>query len=152
MPLLPQQHQSCATFNFTTTPPQKRTPIAEEPLNFPKPHLSQSVHSLGLMRGIVSLNGIFFGDRFLLVKRVKKLEKQVKTGKARKNETKIVLSEEKADTEKISDGYWRYVLLLKGISSPRKQVQEERHGYEEAINTKKHKDEEESKMNCKETS
>ncbi|GJV81435.1 hypothetical protein Tco_1517305 [Tanacetum coccineum] len=70
------------------------TPTAEEPALMPHESPLQSVHSLGHDEGSVSLNELMA----LLIKRVKKLEKQVKTGKARRR-TKIVLSEDKTVEE-----------------------------------------------------
>ncbi|GKE68352.1 hypothetical protein Tco_1526424, partial [Tanacetum coccineum] len=105
----------------STSPPPitETTPTAEEPAPMPHESPLQSVQSLGHDEGSVSLNELMdlvtrltnkvgileneltnskkvYGSAITkLVKRVKKLEKQVKTGKARKR-TKIVLSEDEA--------------------------------------------------------
>ncbi|GJT46658.1 ribonuclease H-like domain-containing protein [Tanacetum coccineum] len=73
---------------------KETTPTAEEPALMPHESPLQSVHSLGHDEGSVSLNELMA----LLIKRVKKLEKQVKTGKVRRR-TKIVLSEDEAVEE-----------------------------------------------------
>ncbi|GJX31245.1 hypothetical protein Tco_0241100 [Tanacetum coccineum] len=101
---------------------KETTPTAEEPALMPHESPLQSVHSLGHDEGSVSLNELMalvtqltykvgsleneltntkkvYGSAITkLIKRVKKLEKQVKTGKARRR-TKIVLSEDEAIKE-----------------------------------------------------
>ncbi|GJY81603.1 hypothetical protein Tco_0494354 [Tanacetum coccineum] len=79
----------------TLLPPfTETTPTTEEPAPMPHESHLQSVHSLRRDEGSVSLNELMA----LLVKRVKKLEKQVKIGKARRR-TKIVISEDEAVKE-----------------------------------------------------
>ncbi|GJV35657.1 putative ribonuclease H-like domain-containing protein [Tanacetum coccineum] len=103
-------------------PIPETTPTAEEPAPMPHDSPLQSVHSLGRDEGSVSLNELMdlvtqlttkvgslenelmntkkvYGSALTkLVNRVKKLEKQVKTGTTRRG-TKIVLSEDEAVEE-----------------------------------------------------
>ncbi|GJY02214.1 hypothetical protein Tco_0360366 [Tanacetum coccineum] len=111
----------------STSPPSitETTPTAEELALVPHETPLQSVHSLGHDKGSVSHNELMalvtqltnkvgsleneltntkkvYGSAITkLVKRVKKLEKQVKTGKARRR-TKIVISEDEAVKENSS--------------------------------------------------
>ncbi|GJU86251.1 hypothetical protein Tco_1293797 [Tanacetum coccineum] len=169
------------------------TPTAEEPALMPHESPLQSVHSLGHDEGSVSLNELMA----LLIKRVKKLEKQVKTGKARRR-TKIVLSEDEAveedsskqgrslieeldmdadfslvpphdaeiqekisddtevlleeeDVKKKKDKGKAIVIEDESVQKKsKKQVQEERLGYEEAIRLQEQIDEEEKKKGLQE--
>ncbi|GJW68788.1 hypothetical protein Tco_0123212 [Tanacetum coccineum] len=90
----------------STLPPPitETTPTTEDPAPMPYESPLQSVHSLGRDKGSVLLNELMD----LLVKRVKKLEKQVKTGKARRR-TKIVLLEDEA-VEEDSSKYGRSLI------------------------------------------
>ncbi|GJU35806.1 hypothetical protein Tco_1184160 [Tanacetum coccineum] len=169
------------------------TPTAEEPALMPHESPLQSVHSLGHDEGSVSLNELMA----LLIKRVKKLEKQVKTGKARRRK-KIVLSEDEAveedsskqgrslieeldmdadfslvpphdaeiqekisddtevlleeeDVKKKKDKGKAIVIEDESVQKKsKKQVQEERLGYEEAIRLQEQIDEEEKKKGLQE--
>ncbi|GJX55263.1 putative ribonuclease H-like domain-containing protein, partial [Tanacetum coccineum] len=114
-PSLSPQHTPVSAPSTSPPPITETTPTAEEPAPMPHESPLQSVHSLGRDEGSVSLNELMdlvtqltnkvgsleneltntkkvYGSAITkLVKRVKKLEKQVKTGKARRR-TKIVLS------------------------------------------------------------
>ncbi|GKB26693.1 hypothetical protein Tco_0866094 [Tanacetum coccineum] len=109
-------------FQLSITPHSKTTPTTEEPAPMPYESPLQSVHSLGCDEGSVSLNELMdlvtqlttkvgslenelintkkiYGSALTkLVNRVKKLEKQVKTGIVRRG-TKIVLSKDEAVEE-----------------------------------------------------
>ncbi|GJW78042.1 hypothetical protein Tco_0139724 [Tanacetum coccineum] len=93
-PSLSPQHTPVSAPSTSPPPITETTPTAEEPAPMPHESPLQSVQSIGRDEGIVSLNELMD----LLVKRVKKLEKQVKTGKARRRK-KIVLSEDEAIEE-----------------------------------------------------
>ncbi|GJW06295.1 putative ribonuclease H-like domain-containing protein [Tanacetum coccineum] len=85
----------------STSPPPitETTPTVEEPAPMPYESPLQSFQSLGRDEGSVSLNELM--DWLSLVKRVKKLEKQIKIRKARRR-TKIVLSEDEVVEENSS--------------------------------------------------
>ncbi|GJS92698.1 putative ribonuclease H-like domain-containing protein [Tanacetum coccineum] len=91
---LSPQHTPVSAPSTSPPPITETTPTAEEPALMPHESPLQSVQSLRRDEGSVSLNELMD----LLVKRVKKLEKQVKTGKTRRR-TKIVLSEDEAVEE-----------------------------------------------------
>ncbi|GJU37839.1 hypothetical protein Tco_1186193 [Tanacetum coccineum] len=93
-PSLSPQHTPVSASSTLPPPITETTPIAEEPALMPHESPLQSVQSLRRDEGSVSLNELMD----LLIKRVKKLEKQVKTGKARRR-TKIVLSEDEVVEE-----------------------------------------------------
>ncbi|GJR02022.1 hypothetical protein Tco_0525006 [Tanacetum coccineum] len=121
-PSLSPQHTPVSAPSTSPPPITETTPTAEEPAPMPHESPLQSVQSLGRDEGSVSLNELMdlvtqltnkvgsleneltntkkvYGSAITkLVKRVKKLEKQVKTGKARRR-TKIVLSEDEAVEE-----------------------------------------------------
>ncbi|GKB19513.1 hypothetical protein Tco_0853436 [Tanacetum coccineum] len=121
-PSLSPQHTPVSAPSTSPLPFTETTPTTEEPAPMPHESPLQSVHSLGRDEGSVSLNELMalvtqltnkvgsleneltntkkvYGSAITkLVKRVKKLEKQVKTGKARRR-TKIVLSEDEAVKE-----------------------------------------------------
>ncbi|GJX32548.1 hypothetical protein Tco_0242403 [Tanacetum coccineum] len=121
-PSLSPQHTLVSAPSTSPPPITETTPTIEEPAPMPHELPLQSVQSLGRDEGSVSLNELMdlvtqltnkvgsleneltntkkvYGSAITkLVKRVKKLEKQVKTGKARRR-TKIVLSEDEAVEE-----------------------------------------------------
>ncbi|GJU34691.1 hypothetical protein Tco_1183045 [Tanacetum coccineum] len=121
-PSLSPQHTPVSAPSTLPPPITETTPTAEEPALMPHESPLQSVQSLGRDEGSVLLNELIdlvtqltnkvgslkneltnrkkvYGSSITkLVKRVKKLEKQVKTGKA-KRRTKIVLSEDEAVEE-----------------------------------------------------
>ncbi|GJY20923.1 hypothetical protein Tco_0393489 [Tanacetum coccineum] len=121
-PSLSPQHTPVSAPSTSPPPITETTPTAEEPALMPYESPLQSVQSLGRDEGSVSLNELMdlvtqltnkvgsleneltntkkvYGSAITkLVKRVKKLEKQVKTGTTRRG-TKIVLSEDKAVEE-----------------------------------------------------
>ncbi|GJR04721.1 putative ribonuclease H-like domain-containing protein [Tanacetum coccineum] len=121
-PSLSPQHTPVSAPSTSPPPIPETTPTAEEPAPMPHESPLQSVHSLGRDEGSVSLNELMdlvtqlttkvgslenelmntkkvYGSALTkLVNRVKKLEKQVKTGTARRG-TKIVLSEDEAVEE-----------------------------------------------------
>ncbi|GJW56899.1 RNA-directed DNA polymerase, eukaryota, reverse transcriptase zinc-binding domain protein [Tanacetum coccineum] len=121
-PSLSPQHTPVSAPSTSPPPITETTPTAEEPALMPHESPLQSVQSLGRDEGSVSLNELMdlvtqltnkvgsleneltntknvYGSAITkLVKRVKKLEKQVKTGKARRR-TKIVLLEDEAVEE-----------------------------------------------------
>ncbi|GJX60167.1 hypothetical protein Tco_0291557 [Tanacetum coccineum] len=121
-PSLSPQHTPVSAPSTSPPPITETTPTVEEPAPMPHESPLQSVQSLGRDEGSVSLNELMdlvtqltnkvgsleneltntkkvYGSAITkLVKRVKKLEKQVKTGKARRR-TKIVLSEDEAVEE-----------------------------------------------------
>ncbi|GJX57650.1 hypothetical protein Tco_0287547 [Tanacetum coccineum] len=118
-PSLSPQHTPVSAPSTSPPPITETTPTIEEPAPMPHESPLQSVQSLGRDEGSVSLNELMdlvtqltnkvrsleneltntkkvYGSAITkLVKRVKKLEKQVKTGKARRRTT-IVLSEDEA--------------------------------------------------------
>ncbi|GKC62463.1 hypothetical protein Tco_1095061 [Tanacetum coccineum] len=124
-PSLSPHHTTVSAPSSSPPPITETTPTAEEPAPMPHELHLQIVQSLGHDEGSVSLNELMdlvtqltnkvgrlenelmntkkvYGSAITkLVKRVKKLEKQVKTGKARRR-TKIVLSEDKAIEENSS--------------------------------------------------
>ncbi|GKB10042.1 hypothetical protein Tco_0843965 [Tanacetum coccineum] len=93
-PSLSPQHTPVSALSTSPPPITETIPTAEEPAPMPHESPLYNVQSLGRDKGSVSLNELMD----LLVKRVKKLEKQVKTGKARRR-TKIVLSKDEAVEE-----------------------------------------------------
>ncbi|GJS01336.1 hypothetical protein Tco_0317844 [Tanacetum coccineum] len=96
-PSLSPHHTPISAPSTSPPPITKTTPTIKEPALMPNESHLQSVQSLRRDEGSVSLNKLMdFG--YPLVKRVKKLEKQVKTSKARRR-TKIVLSEDEAVEE-----------------------------------------------------
>ncbi|GJR36980.1 putative ribonuclease H-like domain-containing protein [Tanacetum coccineum] len=121
-PSLSPQHTPVSAPSPSPPPITETSPTAEEPAPIPHESPIQSVHSLGRDEGSVSLNELMdlvtqltdkvgslenelkntkkvYGTAISkLVKRVKKLEKQVKIGKASRR-TKIVLSEDDAVEE-----------------------------------------------------
>ncbi|GKC78377.1 hypothetical protein Tco_1129151 [Tanacetum coccineum] len=121
-PSLSPQHTPVSAPSTSPPPITETTPNAEEPASMPHESPLQSVQSLGRDEGSVSLNEFMdlvtqltnkvgsleneltntkkvYGSAITkLVKRVKKLEKQVKTSKARRK-TKIVLSKDEAVEE-----------------------------------------------------
>ncbi|GJT78461.1 hypothetical protein Tco_1045186 [Tanacetum coccineum] len=121
-PSLSPQHTPVSAPSTSPPPITKTTPTAEEPALMPHESPLQSVPSLGRDEGSVSLNELMdlvtqftnivrslenelmntkkvYGSAITkVVKRVKKLEKQVKTSKARRI-TKIVLSKDEAVKE-----------------------------------------------------
>ncbi|GJW62546.1 hypothetical protein Tco_0111881 [Tanacetum coccineum] len=122
---LDNPHKFLITPSTSPPPITETTPTAEEPAPMPYESPLQSVQSLRSDEGSVSLNELIdlvtqltnkvgrleneltntkkvYGSAITkLVKRVKKLEKQVKTGKAMRR-TKIVLSEDEAVKEDYS--------------------------------------------------
>ncbi|GKC03609.1 hypothetical protein Tco_0995219 [Tanacetum coccineum] len=121
-PSLSPQHTPVIAPSPLPPPITETTPTAEEPAPIPHESPLQSVQSLGRDEGSVLLNELMdlvtqltnkvgsleneltntkkvYGFAITkLVKRVKKLEKQIKTGKARRR-TKIVLSEDEVVEE-----------------------------------------------------
>ncbi|GJZ95904.1 hypothetical protein Tco_0668238 [Tanacetum coccineum] len=121
-PSLSPQHTPVSAPSTSSPPIPKTTPTTEEPAPMPYESPLQSVHSLGCDEGSVSLNELMdlvtqlttkvgslenelintkkiYGSALTkLVNRVKKLEKQVKTGIVRRG-TKIVLSKDEAVEE-----------------------------------------------------
>ncbi|GJR65929.1 putative ribonuclease H-like domain-containing protein [Tanacetum coccineum] len=121
-PSLSPQHTPVSAPSTSPPPITETSPTTEEPALIPHESPLQSVHSLGRDEGSVSLNELMdlvtqltnkvgglenelkntkkvYGTAITkLAKRVKKLEMQVKTGKASRR-TKIVLSEDEAVEE-----------------------------------------------------
>ncbi|GKA30406.1 hypothetical protein Tco_0716711 [Tanacetum coccineum] len=124
-PSLSPQHTSVSAPSTSPPPITETLPSTEDPAPIPHESPLQSVHSLGRDKGSVSLNELMdlvtqltnkvgglenelkntkkvYGTAITkLAKRVKKLEIQVKTGKASRR-TKIVLSEDEAVEEDTS--------------------------------------------------
>ncbi|GJR67980.1 ribonuclease H-like domain-containing protein [Tanacetum coccineum] len=96
-PSLSPQHTPVSAPSTSPPPIPETTPTTEEPA--PMPHNSplQSVHSLG-RNELMNTKKVYGSALTKLVNRVKKLEKQVKIGIARRG-TKIVLSDNEAAEE-----------------------------------------------------
>ncbi|GJS67246.1 hypothetical protein Tco_0681810 [Tanacetum coccineum] len=117
-PSLSPQHTQVSAPSTSPPPITETTPTAEEPALMPYESPLQSVQSLGRDEGSMSLNELMdlvtqltnkvrsleneltntkkvYGSAITkLVKRVKNLEKQVKTGKARRRTTLVLLEDE----------------------------------------------------------
>ncbi|GJT54444.1 hypothetical protein Tco_0989498 [Tanacetum coccineum] len=127
LPSLSTQHTPISAPSTSPPPIPKTTPTVEVPAPMPHESPLQSVHSLGYDEGSVSLRELMalvtqltnkvgslknelmntkkvYGSAITkLVNRVKKLEKQVKTGTTRRG-TKIVLSEDEAVRDSFQTG------------------------------------------------
>ncbi|GJZ33702.1 hypothetical protein Tco_0579138 [Tanacetum coccineum] len=99
-PSLSPQHTPVSAPSTSPPPITETTPTAEEPAPMPYESPLQSLtNKVGSLENELTNTKKVYGSAITkLVKRVKKLEKQVKTGKARRR-TKIVLSEDEAVEE-----------------------------------------------------